>query len=143
MSFYGVLNNNKDSNVENVEIVNEVYVTSTENFAITVDGDGKTDRGFKYDPYFKVYNSTSVEKAKKVCRIRIRSATYVKPHASENRDSHWKLNSSERKELDNRLSDKNIWQRLITDTNKVINDRSKELDINLVKPDYTKLEDYQ
>lgn len=35
MSFYGVLNNDEDSNVE---IVNEVYVTSTKNFSITVDG---------------------------------------------------------------------------------------------------------
>lgn len=140
MSFYGVLDNDEDSNVE---IVNEVYVTSTKNFSITVDGDGETDRGFSNNPYFKVYNSTSVSKANKVCRIHILSATYVKPHASENRDPNWKLNSAERKELDNTLSDSNVWQDLITDTNKVINDPSKKLDTNLIKPDYTKLEGYQ
>lgn len=138
MSFYGVLVDNEDSNVE---IVNEVRVTSTKNFAITVDGDGLTNRGFEHDPYFKVYNSTSVTKANKVCRIRIFSATYVKPHASENRDSNWKLNSAERKELDNTLSNNNVWRDLITHTNEVISGTGVQLDTNLIKPDYTKLED--
>lgn len=104
--------------------------------------DGETDRGFSNDPYFKVYNSTSVTKANKVCRIRILSATYVKPHATAKYDPNWKLNSAERKELDNTLSDNNVWQKLIEYTNKVIgNTGGKKLDTNLIKPDYTKLED--
>ena len=105
MSFYGVLVDNEDSNVE---IVNEVRVTSTKNFAITVDGDGLTNRGFEHDPYFKVYNST---------------------------------NSAERKELDNTLSNNNVWRDLITHTNEVISGTGVQLDTNLIKPDYTKLED--
>ena len=82
-------------------ILNEVAVYSSRksNFCIMVDGNGKTDRGYGNDPYFKIYNHQNRTKATKCARISLLEPRYI-IHNNEK----WNLNSKELKTMIDCLS---------------------------------------
>lgn len=156
MSFYGILKEDGDKPKQQVietevkqelEFINEFRIYSGKELLITVDGDGYQDRGYANDPYFKVYDNIKREAATKICRIAIKESKYIKPHITSGLDSTWKLNSSERKNLDNILSNNEIWVDLLEKANKLIQTETDKfgeikydlLPLNLKKPDYTNI----
>lgn len=57
------------------------------------------------EPYFKVYNNTSHQKANKIARISFLTPKYIE-HRDESGKQPWKLNSSDRKKVCNYLNKK-------------------------------------
>lgn len=113
----------------------EITVSKTNGITIGVYGSGQTLRNFAQDPYFKVYNAESEQKATKVARIYFNRPEYVYPEHKESGKKVWYFNSLERKLLNNILSDPDIWGQLVIALNKVT-----YLLEWYSKPDYTKLE---
>lgn len=120
-----------------LETLNEDVICRFNNLAVTVESDGRTDRGWSNDPYFKIYK----QRRSYVARIYINRAEYCKDHDGI---PTFKLSSNEKDSLVKLLSDDNFanWKLLLetivkfiknpekVDTNKILNTKM---------PDYRKL----
>lgn len=87
-----------DDNIVEVE-ERVIYIDIDHNFSISVDGDGKENRGFIKDPYFKFHKSKSTNKGE-VVRI---SFTGGKPRYVVHKHDTGVLNSKERKYLEDAM----------------------------------------
>lgn len=103
---------------------------------------GDKDRNFKYDPYFKYYNSYSYKKSKYIARISIMKPEYV-IHKNYDGKINWFLSSKEIRKLNYILFDLGYYNIMI---DKLIQekwiDKSIENEIIQLKnnpPDYSQL----
>lgn len=102
--------------LNDINILNEIkiYSNDNENFSITVDGSGDTDRGYYNDPYFKFHNNKNAGIADKTVRIGINGGAHYIVHDGDNRT----LNLKERKALSKSM-------------NSIIYDKDKKKDITM------------
>ena len=100
------------------------------------------NRNYGAQAYFKVYNNRNYVKSTKIARIHFMNPEYEK-HIGE----HWPLNRTEKKmlikilqtNLGDHINSITVWEALIIEYNKSINDKSKHLPLNLPIPDYMQL----
>ena len=148
---YKVNKENRVVNINTVEILEETPITRTGklgigssiHMCIEVDGDGSTNRGWGYRPYFKVYLAESKSEGKGVARIYFDSANYVTPPHNMDRygNKQIELNSKEKKILCKVLSFKGIWDFM----NEVMYDLTMRYidELKAQKPDFVPTKYYQ
>ena len=116
------------------ELVTEVVVYTGNGMNIGIYP--SKDRNYGDDAYFKVYNNEDFKAADKVARIKFSAAEYGKYHKEGRKVKDWKLNPSEKKKLDQALSDPAVWSKLVDTLNKVTGGKYA-----FNKPDYKKLKE--
>ena len=105
------------------EVVTEVVVYTGNGMNIGIYP--SKDRNYGDDAYFKVYNNED-----------FKAAEYGKYHKEGRKVKDWKLNPSEKKKLDQALSDPAVWSKLVNTLNKVTGGQYA-----FNKPDYKKLKE--
>lgn len=133
--------------------IQESKIINSGSIKITVDGSGKTDNGFKYTPYFKVYTGKDFDNTnpKDRTRIAIKDIEYIDhPRVP----GTWKLNNSEKKRLIKILKGApvkelksitnncdSVWQQILAVANEEghMKGTDQELPLDMKMPDYLKL----
>lgn len=88
----------------NIECLTELTVGVDKKLGISIHVDPDINR--KGNEYFKVYDSISYNKAKKISRIKFREPAYV-THSNRDKKKNYKLVSDEKDDLINFLNSKN------------------------------------
>ena len=84
--------------IPDFDIFSEGVIYPTGKIKITVDGEGITDNGFRYMPYFKIYNGNSFSSS----GVNNRNRIYLFAPAYINHTTNpgkWKLNKNQLKQL--------------------------------------------
>lgn len=119
-----------------IEAINEVTIIKEDGLKISLEPNGETDRGWGYDPYFKVFRGND---RSHVARIYITRAQYCKPHSGSRTII---LSSNERDKMIKLLSKNEYknWKKMLKETNNyMVSNNLETFPLDLEMPDYSKL----